>query len=184
MSRSRKFGAYLLIMLLLLILGPSASAASDKTTSKIVREKVEWTLSPDQCSDIKVHIKGTGQRLQVITTIMKPDDKDALDADDHTAYSKEIIDNDFVTGTAVDAKGGTYDFIYTNQARQLVPDDGGRIKVYMTDTFELNGNKGANNLHVSFVWRWTYTPPEEIFPPVHNWKKVHTFGDPLTCDPI
>jgi hypothetical protein len=161
-----------------IVVAPAASAEPrETTTSEIVRQpKVEWTLPAGQCPSLPpdVTVSGDGQRLQVITTIEKQNGQ------------KEIIDHDFVTGTAKDNKQRTYSFVYTNQYRQLVPKSGSPIKVSMTDSFVLSGNDGAPSLNVSFVWRWTYRPAdgEVYWPPVHNWKKDFTLGEPLVCDPI
>jgi hypothetical protein len=162
---------------MLLAAVPVAFAApSATTTDEIVRETVTWTLSPDQCLSIQDPISATGKRVQVVTTTVQSDG------------SKEIIDHDFVTGTAKDTKGRTYYFVYSNQTVQLVPRSGSPIKASMTDTFELTSlsTRGSpNNLKLAFVWRWTYSPPaEELWPPMHNLTKVFTRGDPLTCDPI
>jgi hypothetical protein len=176
MVRLRKL-VYLLALMLAVAV-PAASAESHATTtSEIVRQtKVEWALPAGQCASLPadVAVSGIGQRLQVITTIEKQNGQ------------KEIIDHDFVTGTAKDDKHGTYSFVYTNQYRQLVPKSGSPIKVYMTDSFVLSGNDGAASLNVAFVWRWTYRPAdgEAYWPPVHDWKQDFTLGDPLTCDPI
>jgi hypothetical protein len=177
MVRSRKLVVYLLLALMLVVAVPSSSAASrEDNTSKIVREPVAWTLPAGQCPSLppEITVTGDGQRLQVITTIEKRNDQ------------TEIIDHDFVTGTAKDDQGGTYNFVYTNQTRQLVPKRGSPIKVNMTDSFVLSGNDGAANLNVAFVWRWTFRPAdgEVYWPPVHNWKQDFTLGDPLLCDPI
>jgi hypothetical protein len=178
MLRSRKLVVRTLLALMFLVAVPSASATSRETTSsKIVRQPgVEWTLPAGQCPSLPsdVTVSGDGQRLQVITTIKQHNDQ------------TEIIDHDFVTGTAKDDKGGTYYFVYTNQTRQLVPKRGSPIKVDMTDSFVLTGNDGAANLNIAFVWHWTYRPAdgEVYWPPVHNWKKEFTLGDPLVCDPI
>lgn len=177
MLHSRKLVVYLLLALMLVVAVPAASASSrETTTSKTVRQDVEWTLPAGQCSALPpdIAVSGDGERLQVITTIKQENDR------------SEIIDHDFVTGTAKDNKGGTYYFVYTNQTRQLVPKSGSPIKVYMTDSFVLSGNDGAASLNIAFVWRWTYRPAdgEAYWPPVHSWKKEFTLGDPLTCDPI
>jgi hypothetical protein len=175
MPRSWKLTLPLLIALMLLVGVPSASmASSDTSTSQIVRGEVEWTLPAGQCPSLQpeITVSGTGQRLQVITTTKKSNGQ------------TEIIDNDFVTGTAKDNKGHSYSFVYTNQNRQLVPKSGSPIKVNMTDTFALSGNHKANNLNVDFIWSWTYSPPEPNFPPAHHWRKIFTLGDPLHCDPI
>ncbi len=167
----------LLLVLMLLVAVPVAfTAPSATTTDEIVRETVTWTLSPDQCLAIEDRVSATGKRLQVVTTTVKSDG------------SKEIIDHDFVTGTAKDTKGRTYYFVYSNQTVQLVPPRGAPIAASMTDTFELTSlsTRGSpNNLKLAFVWRWTYSPPaEELWPPMHNLTKVFTRGDPMTCDPI
>jgi len=177
MSTSRPIIRIVLLVLMLLVAVPVALATpSATTTDEIVRETVTWTLSPDQCSAIHDRISATGKRLQVVTTTVKSDG------------SKEIIDHDFVTGTAKDTKDRTYYFVYSNQTVQLVPRRGSPINVSMTDTFELTSlsTRGSpNNLKLAFVWRWTYSPPaEEMWPPMHNWTKVFTRSDPLTCDPI
>jgi hypothetical protein len=54
----------------------------------------------------------------------------------------------------------------------------------MEDSFEMHGNGSADNIHVGFNWRWTYTPPESLWPPVHDLQQVSTHGNPLQCDPI
>ncbi len=177
MRPSRSFLRIVLLVLMLLAAVPVAFAApSATTTEQIVRETVTWTLNPDQCSAIQDRISATGKRLQVVTTTVKSDG------------SKEIIDHDFVTGTAKDTKDRTYYFVYTNQTIQLVPRRGSPINVTMTDSFDLSTlstTRGPNNLKLAFVWRWTYSPPaEEMWPPMHNLTKVFTRGDPLHCDPI
>lgn len=177
MPTSRPIIRIVLLVLMLLVAVPIAFATpSATTTDEIVRETVTWTLSPDQCSAIKDRITATGKRHQVVTTTVNPDG------------SKEIIDHDFVTGTATDTKGRSYYFVYANQAVQLVPPSGSPINITMTDSFDLSTIStpiGPNNLKLAFVWRWTYSPPaEELWPPVHNWTKVFTRGDILHCDPI
>ena len=177
MPTSRSFLRLVLLVLTLLAAVPVAFAApSATTTDEIVRETVTWTLSPDQCSAIQDPISATGKRLRVVTTTVKSDG------------SKEIIDHDFVTGTAKDTKDRTYYFVYSNQTVQLVPRRGSPIDASMTDTFEvtsLSTRGSPNNLKLAFVWRWTYSPPaEEMWPPMHNLTKVFTRSDPLTCDPI
>jgi hypothetical protein len=169
----RVIGSVLLAVLLIGVVASASEAASESITVETVRETVEWTLTPAQCSEIDVRIHGTGKRLQVITTTVDPDG------------SKEIINNDFVSGPAVDRKGGRYYFVYAAQIQELVPPDGAPVQVHVTDAFDLHGNNGDNNLNVSFVWHWTYSPPdEEFWPPVHDWRKEFTLGDPLHCDPI
>ena len=83
----------LLVFMFLIALPPASIASAKTTTDEIVRETVRWTLTPDQCKDIRHRIDGTGERLQVITTTVKADG------------SREIIDNDIVTGTARELEG-------------------------------------------------------------------------------
>jgi hypothetical protein len=176
MTTVRKFVIPTLIVLMGLFVVPGASGqdAQAGTKTEIERGRVEWTLSPDQCSHIDDKIMGTGQRLRVIATITRRDG------------SKEVVDNDFVTGTATDDDGKKYRFIYSNQAHLRIPKDGSPVRVHMTDTFDLQGNRGKNNLNTGFIWDWTYNPDdgEEIWPPAHNLRKTLTFGDPEHCDPI
>jgi hypothetical protein len=98
--------------------------------------------------------------------------------------SSQILINDLVTGTAVDSNGGTYHFVYHNHSTQDVPSGSGPIQVSMVDSFVLNGDGGAAHMSVGFNWRWTYTPPAELWPPVDHWQKVSTRGEPFLCDPI
>src|SRR5262245_57882927 len=147
---------------------------SDEIKTKIVRGAVEWTLPANQCSSLPagVSVSGTGERVQVISTRKGEDG------------STKIIDNDFVEGTAVDSAGHTYHFIYANQARQQVPRRRAPINVDMTDSFILTDDAGGNPLVVAFVWRWTYSPPAELWPPADNLQQDYTQGDAFTCDPI
>jgi hypothetical protein len=177
MVRSRKLVVYLLLALMLVVMVPSSSAASrEDTTSKIVRETVEWTLPAGQCPSLPagVSVSGTGARLAVTNTNVNADG------------SSRIVINDLVKGSAVDSNGGAYHFVYHNHSIEIVPLSGSELpnQVSMTDNFVLNGNGGAVDMRIGFNWRWTYTPPEAIWPPVHNWQQVSTRGDPLLCDPI
>jgi hypothetical protein len=162
-----------------MLFAPSASAAaapSATTTHQTVRETVTWTLPADQCSALPsgVSVSGTGQRHAEINT------KENADG------SSRIVINDLVKGSAVGSNGATYHFIYANHSIEERPPEGSGlpIQVSMTDSFELNGSRGAGHLSVGFNWRWTYTPPAAIWPPVDNWEQISTRGDPLNCDPI
>lgn len=176
MRTSRPLFGTLLVLGLLVGMGASDStAAPDITVETVNRDTVEWTLPAGQCPDLAddITLNGTGERLQVVTTTNRPTGR------------KEIIDNDFVTGTATDNHGNTYSFIYSNQLRQVVLEDGSMVKVSMTDTFVLSGDDSDTSLNVGFVWSWKYRPPnEELWPPSRAWEQHYTLGDPLSCDPI
>lgn len=152
----------------------AAADAPSADSTQIVRGNVTFTIPADQCAQLPagVSLSGSGKRYAVITTGVKGNGKTLT------------INNDFVQGTAQDSNGGTYDFVYANQDRHLTPTSGGPIHVNMTDVFTLSGNGGANNFTVAFRWTWTYTPPEQEWPPVTNWQQHYTLGDPFTCDPI
>ncbi len=176
MPTSRKLVVPLLLALMLLVGVSSASAAPLVTTThETVRGTVPWTLPADQCPSLPagVSVSGTGERLQVTNTKVNADG------------SSQIVINDLVRGTAVDSNGGTYHFVYHNHSIQDVPSGSGLpIQVNMTDSFVLNGHGSARHMSVGFNWRWTYTPPAEIWPPVDNFQQVSTRGDPFLCDPI
>ena len=176
---SRKSIIYLaLILVLLLSASPAAASAPASTTRQVIRETVTWTLTPGadmfQCESINSVVHGTGQRYKVIVTKTKANG------------STQITENDRVSGTAVDANGETYTFLYLNRATSLVPPSGTPISIKMKDLFELKGDSTTeNNLHIAFNWSWTYDPnTSSYWPPVDNWVKKFTQGDPFGCDPI
>jgi hypothetical protein len=171
MRTRRRILVHLVLVLTLLILVPSASAAS---SHEIVRETVTWTLPAGQCASLPagISVSGTGERLEVINTKLNADG------------SSQILINDLVTGTAVDSSGGTYRFVYHNHSTQDVPSGSGPIHVNMVDSFVLNGNGSVGHMSVGFNWRWSYSPPAEIWPPSDNFQQVSTRGDPFLCDPI
>ena len=174
MRTSRLVIRIVLLLSLFLVAVPAIFAApAASTTREIVTGTVTWSLSPEQCKSIEVPLSGTGERHMVIITQQRADG------------SSRIISNDLVKGTAEDSTG-TYRFVYQNHSIEDVPATAGEAhQVRMTDTFVLNGSGSAKHLNVGFNWRWTYTPPaEEIWPPQHNWERLSTRGDPLTCDPI
>ncbi len=174
MRMSHKLVINLLLALVLLAgVSPVFAESSENGTHQVVRETVTWSMSPNTCKSINVDMNGTGQRYEEITTQVNKDG------------SSRIVVKDLVIGNAKDAKGGTYRFYYVNHSTENVPATGSLHRIKMDDLFLLKGNSSsANNLHVAFVWSWTYAPPASYWPPVDNWVKTFTLGDPLTCDPI
>ena len=161
----------LLVVILLAGVSPVFAESSKNGTHQVVRETVTWTM--DSCQSINVVVTGTGQRHEEITTQVYKDG------------SSRIVINDLVIGNASDNNGATYRFYYVNHSSQNVPASGAPISIKMDDLFLLKGNSSsANNLHVAFVWSWTFNPPASYWPPVDNWAKTYTLGDPITCDPI
>ena len=172
MQMSRNRIITVLVVLLLLVAVPSAFAAGPPTnTHEVVDGQVDWTLPAGQCGAAPAGLSGSGQRHMVINTRTNPDG------------SMVITINDVVKGTAWDATG-TYNFSYENHSVEQVPAGGGAHQISMVDSFVLNGNGGVGHLAVGFNWRWTYTPPAEIWPPNDNWERISERGDPLLCDPI
>lgn len=155
---------------------PVANAASkqvtSKTTTQIINRPVTWSMTPAQCSNLKIQVDASGKWHEVITTITRKDG------------SQRILDNSFAEGTATDANGGTYIFVYGNNLVSVVPSAGSPVKVNMGDTFVLNQTNGNNDLREAFKWKWTYNPPDANWPPNDNWQQIYTIGDPLHCDPI
>jgi hypothetical protein len=173
----RKLVVPLLLILMLFAASASASAAPLATnTHETVRQTVGWTLPADQCPTLPagLSVSGTGERLEEINTQV------------NAGGGSRIIINDLVKGSAVDSNGGVYHFVYHNHSIEIVPPSGSGLpnQVSMADSFVLNGDGSAGHMSIGFNWRWTYTPPEAIWPPVHNWQQVSTRGDPLLCDPI
>ncbi len=124
--------------------------------------------------------------------------------------SQEIVQDDLKTGTAVDSKGATYDFVYKNHlVLTISPGLPASVNVKMTDSFRLKRNGPV--MTATFEWRWTYAAPEGFvitldpfadFPVapfvfatadgvnpdtahgVTNWQQLSTQGDPFNCDPL
>jgi hypothetical protein len=128
-------------------------------------------MSAAVCPSLQVDVSGVGERHEEINTIVNADG------------SYKVIINDLVTGTASDSTG-TYKFVYQNHSVEIAPAGGGAHQVSMEDSFEMHGNGSADNIHVGFNLRWTYTPPEPLWPPVHDVQQVSMHGNPLQCDPI
>jgi hypothetical protein len=174
MFRTRKY--LLCLLLVLTLIGSSVIAGDEESKSKasnvITRETVDWTLKSDQCKKLKEDLSGTGEKTGSTTTTTLEDG------------STHKVEDVIIQGTASDSTG-EYNFVYANHAVREIPPEGSKdpIKMFMVDTFYMHGT-GKAELNESFIWSWTYTPPAEEWPPVDNWEKMHTVGDPITCDPL
>jgi len=124
--------------------------------------------------------------------------------------SQEIVQDDLKTGTAVDSKGATYDFVYKNRVVLTVPPGLPTIvHVRMTDSFRLK--RKEFHADITFERSWDYAAPTGVevtlepgadFPVdpfvfatadgvnpdtahgVTNWQQLSTQGDPFNCDPL
>ena len=175
MRSSRKIFTYLALVLALLVgVSPAYAESSSNTSHQVVREDVTWTLTPDNCKSINAVVDGSGKRREEISTKVNSD-----------GSTRQIIE-DLVTGTAVDANGLTYKFIYVNHSTWTTPVSGTPTKIKMDDLFVLKGDKSSvNNLRVAFRWGWTFDPlTKPYWPPEDNFVQSFTLGDPFGCDPI
>jgi hypothetical protein len=177
----------ILFALVLVLPGAAVLAApSTAATREVVRETASFTIPAGQCPNLPagLSVSGTGDRVRVTETTVKPDG------------STWITTDDVVRGTATDSNGGKYTFYYGNYATDLRPASGGSAQFTMFDLFLLqDAQAAAGNRYVlknGFAWRWSYNPPADpfaVWPPA-NFQNFRTFGDPLdgnaasVCDPL
>jgi hypothetical protein len=154
--------ALVLAVPMLIVVAPSVSAEVTQT-----RTPINFTLTP-ACPNLKVTVQGSGESFLVINHRI---DQNGVD---------HIERNDLVTGTAIDSDGATYLFNYHNHARIDIPTSGFPFQVTTTDHFNLNGEGRANQIHVGFVLRLTFTSPSD--PPIVEFVNVR--GNPMFCDAI
>ena len=139
----------------------SASAAGTQ-----IRMPVTFTLTPARCPNLQVTVEGSGERFLVINERM---DENGVD---------HLVMDDLINGTATDSDGGSYVFGYHNHASVEVPPGGFPTEIFLTDHFNLNGRGRANQVHVGFVARLTFTGPTD-FPII---QVVNLRGNPMACD--
>ncbi len=171
MSLSRKLMINVLLVLMLFI-GVSPAAAAPATDHQVVNESVSFSIPADQCPKLPagLAVDGTGERYMVINTHTMADG------------TTEVRINDLVTGVATDSNGGVHKFVYHNSSTQSILPSG-FTAISMNDSFELTGP--GPHYSVSFNWRWTFTGPNLVFPPVDNFEQLHGDVDTiLRCDPI
>jgi hypothetical protein len=133
---------------------------------------VSFTIPADQCPELPagVSISGSGERKMIINTHTKADGTTVIRV------------NDLIKGVATDGSGGEHKFVYHNSSTETILPSGLHT-VSMNDSFVLSGP--GPHYSVTFNWRWTYTPPEPLWPPVDDWEQLN--GDPdviFACDPL
>ena len=130
-----------------------------------VRTPVTFTLTP-ACPNLQVTVVGNGE---IFTVTNHRIDQNGVD---------HIEVNTLATGSATDSEGATYGFNYHNHASFEVPPGGFPFSVTTTDHFNLEGKGKANQVHVGFVARLTFTSPSD--PPIVE--IVNLRGNPFFCD--
>jgi hypothetical protein len=160
------------MLIVILFAGASPAAAAPNTDHQVINEDISFSIPADQCPELPagLSVSGTGERRMVINTQTKADG------------TVEVVTNDLIAGVATDSNGGTHKFVYHNSSIDTTLTSGLHT-ISMNDSFVLSGP--GPNYSVTFNWRWTYTPPEEFWPPAHNLEMLN--GDPdliYACDPL
>ena len=171
MSLSRRLTVHVLLALMLLV-GVSSAAAAPATDHQVVTGTADFTIPADQCPKLPagVSVSGSGERTTVTNTHTKADG------------TIEIRTNDLAKGLATDSNGGVHKFVYHNSSTLTIPTSGA-YSISMNDIFILSGP--GPHYSVGFNWRWTFTPPEPLFPPSHDFEQLHGDLDSiLRCDPL
>jgi hypothetical protein len=170
MSLSRTLTIHVLLALMLFV-AVSPAAAAPAADHQVVNETLSFTIPADQCSALPagLSVDGTGERHMVINTHAKADG------------TTEIRVNDLIKGVATDSNGGVHKFVYHNSSTETILPSGLHT-ISMNDTFVLSGP--GPHYSAGFNWRWTFTPPEPLFPPAHDWEQISTRGDIFACDPL
>lgn len=171
MSLSRRLIIHVLLVLMLFV-GVSPVAAAPAAGHDVVTGSASFTIPADQCSKLPagVSVSGSGESVAIINTSTLGDG------------STQTRINNVIKGVATDSNGGVHKFVYENSSTETVLSSG--LHTFsMTDTFVLSGP--GPNYSVGFYWRWTYTPPESFWPPVHDWEQIRGNPDDVfACDPL
>src|SRR5215207_7782087 len=159
MSLSHRLVVHVLLALMLFV-GVSSAAAAPAADHQVISGTVSFTIPADQCPELPagVSVDGTGERKMIINTHTKANG------------TTEIRVNDLIKGVATDSNGGVHKFVYHNSSTETILPSGLHT-VRMNDSFVLSGP--GPHYSVTFNWRWTYTPPEPLWPPVHDWEQIH-----------
>jgi hypothetical protein len=171
MSLLRKLIVHVLLAVMLFA-GVSSAAAAPAADHQVISETVSFTIPAGQCPLLPagVSVSGTGERKMIINTHTKANG------------TTEIRVNDLIKGVATDSNGGTHKFVYHNSSTETILPSGVH-EIRMNDVFTLSGP--GPHYSVTFNWRWTFTPPDEFWPPSDNWVVLN--GDPdiiFACDPL
>jgi len=139
-----------------------------RAADQAFHEAYSFSLSPAQCADLATTISGAGEYW---VRINERTDQDGVT---HTLI------NVTTAGTATDSEGNTYGYNYHNH-HNMVTQPGGFPQVdRTTDSFNLVGAGGANDIHVGFTLIFTFAAPNEE-PTI---TEISLRGDPMHCDPI
>lgn len=136
----------------------------------IDREPAEWTIETKDCSLLKSQLKGTGFIKDTVFVMMN---------DDGTFH---VDDRQEASGTAVDAAGNKYVWIYNSlgdvDTTNPDPTSGAPFTLVGPDTFQLipATTAGSSYMMAQFFNLKVDKPGTEIIPQVAN--------APLGCDPL
>jgi hypothetical protein len=170
MSLSRKLTINLLLVLMLFVgVSPVAAAGNDH---QVFTGTASFSIAADQCPLLPagVSVEGSGESVAIVNSRTLPDG------------SIVVRINNLIKGDAIDSNGGAHQFVYHNSSTQTILPSG-FTTISMNDSFELTGP--GPHYSVGFNWRWTFTGPDLVFPPVDNWVNLHGDRDlVLACDPL
>ena len=158
--KNRKRMAVLAVSAIALAISPLPALAE----ATLVRQPVTFTLTP-ACPNLQVTVVGSGESFIVINSRI-----------DQNGFTHVDI-NTLATGAATDSDGVSYGFNYHNHASLDIPPGGFPFQVTTTDHFNLEGKGRANQIHVGFVARLTFTSPSDF-----TFELVNIRGNPLFCD--
>jgi len=171
MSHPRRLVISVLSVLLLLF-GVTPAAAAPAGDHDVSTGPASFSIPADQCPLLPagVSLDGTGESVNIVNTRTLADG------------SMVVIINNLIKGDAVDSNGGVHKFVYHNSSTQTIQPDG-FTSISMNDLFQLTGP--GPHYSVGFNFRWTFTGPDLVFPPVDNFVNLHGDVDlVLACDPL
>lgn len=171
MSLIRRLRVHVLLALILFV-GVSPVAAASPTVHEVVTGPVGFFIPADQCPLLPagVSVEGSGESVAIINTRTLKDGNTVVRI------------NNLIKGTATDSNGGVHKFLYHNSSTQTIQPDG-FTAISMNDSFVLSGP--GPHYSVGFNWRWTFTGPDLVFPPVDNFVNLHGEVDLVVkCDPL
>lgn len=171
MSRTHKLFIPVLLILMLFV-GVSPVAAASGSDHQVFTGPAGFSIAADQCPLLPagVSVDGSGESVAIVNSRTLADG------------SVVVRINNLIKGDATDSNGGTHKFVYHNSSTQTILPSG-FTTISMNDSFELTGP--GPHYSVGFNWRWTFTGPDLVFPPVDNFVNLHgDVGLVLACDPL